>query len=107
MLVHTNHFLCDRMKPADTSRFMAHDTFLRYGLAKKMLEDKKGVVTVDNVKEILAAHKDYPDSICRHEDALDPAGLRMCTVFSIVMDMTALKMELLRGNPCENKYREV
>lgn len=107
MLVHTNHFLCDRMKPADTSRFMAHDTFLRYGLARKMLEDKKGVVTADNVKEILAVHKDYPDSICRHEDELDPDGLRMCTVFSIVMDMTILKMELLRGNPCENKYREV
>ena len=107
MLVHTNHFLCDRMKTADTSRFMAHDTFLRYGLARKMLEDKKGVVTADNVKEILAVHKDYPDSICRHEDELDPDGLRMCTVFSIVMDMTILKMELLRGNPCENKYREV
>ena len=43
------------MKPADTSRFMAHDTFLRYGLARKMLEDKKGVVTADNVKEIFGS----------------------------------------------------
>lgn len=97
------------MKPADTSRFMAHDTFCVMVLQENAGR-QKGVVTADNVKEILAVHKDYPDSICRHEDELDPDGLRMCTVFSIVMDMTTLKWSCCVVIPVKintGKFREL
>lgn len=107
VLVHTNHFLTERLRPADTSRLMAHDTFLRYGIAQKMLHHKRGAIDIATIKAVLTCHKDQPDAICRHEDPLDPAGLRMCTVFSIIMDLTELTMQLVRGNPCTNSYREV
>lgn len=107
ILVHTNYFLADRFKPADTLRFMAPDSFLRYGIAKKMLMNNLGKITLENIKEILTCHKDFPDAICRHEDMGEPAGVRMCTVFSILMDLKNLKMELAIGTPCENEYMEV
>lgn len=107
VLVHTNHFLADRFKPADTLRFMAPDSFLRYGIAKKMLKQNLGNITGEYIKEILSCHKDSPDAICRHEDMGEPEGLRMCTVFSILMDMKNLTMELAIGAPCENEYVKI
>ncbi len=107
IFTHANNYICDRMKPTDTLRFMAHDSFLRFNMAKKALKAVSGKITTDTCKEILRSHKDYPDSICRHNDEADPAGTRMCTVFSIVMDMTEGKMEVALGAPCENEYVEI
>ena len=104
IMVHTNHYQTPRLRPADTTRFMAPDTFLRCGIATKMLMMEKGNITINSIKKILVNHKDYPDSICRHEYPMAAQGTQMCTVFSIVMDITAGKMELTFGNPCENSY---
>ena len=86
---------------------MAHDTFLRYGIAKKMLDNNVGNIDTNLVKEILASHKDYPDSICRHEDPLDVPGMRMCTSFSIIMNLSTMEMEIAYSNPCENRYIKI
>lgn len=107
ILAHTNHFQTERLKPADTLRFWDSDTFLRYGIARKTLDKHAGQITVDTVKKILKGHLDKPDSICRHEDELEPSGKRMCTVFSIIMDLTKHELLLVRGNPCENEYQKV
>lgn len=107
ILVHSNHFLTDRLKSADTVRFLAHDSFLRYGIAQKILDAKKGRINQETIQSILKNHKDYPDSICRHEDSKDPVSDRKCTVFSIIMNMTTLEMWLICGNPCENTYSQV
>jgi isopenicillin-N N-acyltransferase-like protein len=107
ILAHTNHFQTERLKAADTLRLWDPDTYLRYGIARKMLDKNAGKITINTIKEILKCHKDQPDSICRHEDPLEEEGKRICTVFSLIMDLTSHEMLILRGNPCENEYQKV
>ena len=107
ILTHTNHFLTARMRSADTTRFMAPDTFIRYGIAKQKSQQARGKVDEKTLAKILRCHLDQPDSICRHEDPLDEKAHRICTVFSLIMNLTKGKMLLLRGNPCEHKYEKV
>lgn len=104
VLAHTNHFLTERIRPVDMSRLMAHDTFLRCGVASKFMHRNIGKLDEDLVKVLLRDHKDYPDSICRHNDPIDDAGHRMCTVFSLIMNMTKGEMLLAKGSPCEGEY---
>lgn len=107
VMAHANHFLTERLRAQDTSRLMAPDSLLRYGVADKLLCQHKGNIDENIIKTILSDHRDYPDSICAHEDPLDRPCYRMCTVFSVVMNLTNLKMELLKGKPCEGKYKLV
>lgn len=107
ILAHSNHFLTERLRLADTSRLMAPDSFLRYGVADKFLHRYRGQIDENIFKMILSDHKDYPDSICSHEDELDRPCYRMCTVFSVIMNMTTMQMQLLKGNPCEGTYKLV
>ncbi len=58
-----------------------------------------GKVTVDRLKEILADHVNYPESICRH-------GASVKSTFSIILNLNTLTMLLAKGNPCEVKYNE-
>lgn len=107
VLAHSNHFLTERLRIADTSRLMAPDSYLRYGVANKLLHRYYGNIDEDVIKMILSDHKDYPDSICSHDDELDQECYRMCTVFSVVMNLSTMKMELLKGHPCEGTYKLV
>lgn len=107
VLAHSNNFITERFRAVDTTKYMAFDTFLRYGIANKMLNQNIGQIDEDIIKDILRNHKDHPDSICRHNDPLDAAGHEMCTVFSIIMNMTKGKIYLLKGNPCEGEYQEI
>ena len=61
------------------------------------------ISTVD-IKEMMKDHTSYPDSICRHDDELEPEGKRMCTVFSFIMDLEREEMYFAPGNPCCNEY---
>lgn len=107
IIVHTNHFLTRMPEVEDLGRIMVPDTFLRYGRANKLFRQQQGMINEQVIKDVFADHADYPDSICRHPDPLDAKGVQMCTVFSIIMNLTTLKMELLVGNPCCSSYLEV
>lgn len=103
-LVHSNHFITPRLRSKDTSRFMFHDTFVRYGRADRLIRKEVGKIDVESFKKILSDHVEYPDSICRHSDPKDDPEERMCTVFSIIMDLTNLKMHFCYGPPCSNAF---
>ena len=50
-------------------------------------------------------HANFPDSICSHEDPEDPEFRRLVTVCAMVMDLTARRMWVTEGNPCEGRVR--
>lgn len=106
IFVHSNHFISPRLYHVDdTTRIMAPDTYLRRARANKLLHLSKDNIGPELIKDILRDHVDYPDSICRHDDPLDDPGHAMCTVFSIIMDLTSGEFDVIKGNPCAGEYQ--
>ena len=56
------------------------------------------------MKEVLKDHIEYPDSICRHDNPKVPEGLRMGTVFSMIVNLGTGDIYFCKGNPCEYEY---
>lgn len=107
LLVHTNHFRSLRLPPPplrETSKGKWPDTFLRCGIAEKTL-GRLDRIGLEDLKGIFAHHGDYPTSICHHEDPRDPAEKRLCTVISIIMDLTRGECHICPAQPCEEPYQ--
>lgn len=107
IIVHTNHFLSPRLPIAprkDTTKYKLTDSFVRLGRADKLMRAKKNKITVDDIIDVLSDHVEYPSSICRHDDLKLEPGLRMGTVFSMVVNLTSGDIYFCKGNPCELKY---
>jgi isopenicillin-N N-acyltransferase-like protein len=60
--------------------------------------------TIDTVKAVLSDHVNYPNSICSHSDPNDRPLDRQKTIATLIMDMTALEMQICWGNPCEAAF---
>ena len=104
-LAHTNHFITPRlMHVKDTSRVILPDSFLRLGRIRTMIRSLNRKATFSDLNAMLADHTSYPDSICRHEDELEPAGKRLGTIFSIIMDLDREEMYFAPGNPCDTEF---
>ncbi|MEG7530311.1 MAG: C45 family peptidase [Hungatella sp.] len=109
IIVHTNHFISNRLPLAprrDTTKQKFPDTFVRLGRADKLLRQKKNGISETDIMNVLSDHVEYPSGICRHDDLKMPVGLRIGTVFSMVVNLTQEKIYFCKGNPCERKYEE-
>lgn len=104
-ITHTNHFISSRFTTIkDTGKLIFPDTFVRLGRANRLIGNLNRRVTYDDIKTIFSDHIEYPNSICRHEDENVSMGMRMSTVFSIIMNLGKMEMEFCLGQPCVNKY---
>ncbi len=109
ILVHTNHFVSPRLPKyprKDTGKQKFPDTFVRYGRAEKLLRQKGTGICEKEIMDVLKDHVEYPGSICRHDNQKAEPGLRMGTVFSMVVDLTEGKIWFCKGNPCAKEYEE-
>ncbi len=104
VLVHTNHFISERLKPLDGSLALFPDSLLRLGRARQKLAARPGQITVETLQEIFRDHLNHPDSICRHPDRRDPDLEHAQTVASVIMNLTKKEMLITQGPPCENEY---
>ncbi len=105
-LAHTNHFISPRLTHVeDTSRITFPDSFLRLGRIRFLTHNMNRRVSLADIKLLLKDHISYPDSICRHEDILEPEDKRLCTVFSIIMDLEREEMYFAPGTPCNTEFR--
>lgn len=109
IIVHTNHFLSHRLPKSprkDTTKYKLTDSFIRLGHAERLIR-KKGVnIDENDIIQILKDHVEYPNSICRHNNEKIDEGLRMGTIFSMIINLTQGKILFCEGNPCENNYKE-
>lgn len=109
-LVHTNHFVSPNLLPTTKDRFQerAPDTHIRLGVAQRYFQQHQGLITADNIREILSDHINYPDAICRHaESDPRPVGKRgniFETVFSIITDLQRVEMSVANGPPCVTPF---
>ncbi len=105
VLVHTNHFTSERLKPLDTNVAQYPDTLVRFGRARQKIRAKRGKIGVEDFKEILRDHLNHPSSICRHPDERLPEMERAQTVASIIMNLSRREVHIAAGPPCENEYQ--
>jgi len=113
-LVHTNHYLSNRMARYETAFQKANEkspgsgagSIIRYNRALRLLRRELGKVTVASLANILSDHVNYPNSICGHIDESDPPLERYKTIFSIIINVTNLKVLICHGNTCVGEYKE-
>ena len=105
VIVHTNHFHSERLRPIDTNVSLFPDTLVRFGRARQKMMDRAGKITVEDFKEVFRDHVNYPSSICRHPDERDPEVEHFQTVASIIMNLTRKEVHIAAGPPCQNEYQ--
>jgi len=113
-LVHTNHYLSDRMRRYETlfrgrasnTPALGSGSLLRHNRASRLLMAELGKVTEDTLARILSDHFNRPNSICCHEDVSLPPHERWKTLYSVIMDPVGLRMRICPGNPCRGRYSE-
>lgn len=105
ILVHTNHFNSDRLKPLDGNLIQYPDTLLRYGRAQQKLLSRLGKITCADFQEVFQDHFNYPNAICRHPDERDHPLAQVQTVVSIIMNLTKKEIYIAEGPPCQSQYQ--
>jgi isopenicillin-N N-acyltransferase-like protein len=104
LLVHTNHYVCDRMLAYEGDTAYAVRSAVRYERARELVAGKPaGSVTMGSMRGILRDHERKPDSICRHPG---PGEDGAKTVFWCVADVSEGRIEFGRGNPCDSQTQE-
>jgi len=98
-LVHTNHYVSPWMRRFEFDPNRITGSLIRYNRGMRLLKNHLGKINIEELKEFLSDHVNYPLSICRH-------GKRIKSTFSIIINLNTLTMWLAKGNPCEVKYNE-
>jgi isopenicillin-N N-acyltransferase-like protein len=100
-LVHTNHYVCERMLRYEGDPDYAERSAKRYRRAGELLAAQpEGTVTEEALRRILSDHEGAPDCLCRHPDRF---GGDSKTVFWCVADVTEGRVTYGRGNPCDSR----
>jgi isopenicillin-N N-acyltransferase like protein len=108
LIAHSNHFLTS-VPVYDKKKAQSALSLIRPQRARHLLEDAlhSKEVSEEHLKTVLRDHYSYPNGICRHVDERDPVHDRICSVYSIVMDLHKVTFSIARGQPCEHEYETV
>ena len=104
-LVHTNHYLGEKMLPFERNPHEKFCSIVRYNRAKKLLGEALGRITPETIMKVQRDHLSRPDSICRHENPSDSEADRVKTLFGSIVDLTAGRVYISGSTPCETDYR--
>ncbi|MCL5074603.1 MAG: C45 family peptidase [Chloroflexi bacterium] len=102
---HTNHYVHPRLLPYDApSRPYNGDSYVRWSRINKLLRQRRGHITLQDLMSFAKDHVGYPQSICRHPlpglSELQTGN----TISSMIMDLRRLSLWITTGNPCQNAY---
>ncbi len=107
-LVHSNHYLSDKFKEkqdiAKVAKEYSASTIIRNNRINSMLKEKYGSINLDNCKEFMCDHLNYPESICRHPDPKKNKDERIITCSSFIILPSSQEMWITNGPACENKF---
>jgi hypothetical protein len=105
-LVHTNHYVCERMRRYEGDPGYAVHSANRYARAAELLAAAEpGTITAESMRGFLSDHRDEPDCLCRHPERT-PGPNSSATTFWWVADMTEMHLTFGRGNPCDSIAQE-
>jgi len=102
-LVHTNHYVSNKMRAREKDPGKVIDSQVRYHRASRLL-DQNEMHNIKTLQAIQRDHVNFSNSICNHAvDLSDPLD-REKTITALVIDLSAREMHIAWGNPCENPY---
>lgn len=108
LLTHANHFMDPKVlgvgQPLAEEKL---STFHRAARLKILLEEGKatGRLTAEGLMDILRDHDGRPDSVCRHPNPQLPEEERVESVVSVIEDLTARRMFVAAGPPCQAEFQ--
>ena len=103
-LVHTNHYVCERMLEFEGDVENAERSRVRYMRGRELLDaEPPGSMTRTRMRDLLSDHDTKPDSLCRHPEF---GYENEKTVFWCVADVTEGRIAFGRGNPCDSQGQE-
>jgi isopenicillin-N N-acyltransferase-like protein len=93
ILVHANHFESN-VPVYDTLKDWGGSSLFRSARARRLLTEKNDIL------EVLKDHHSAPLAICRHLDDRDDEDDKSETIWTVLMDLDALSLQLIPGPPC-------
>jgi isopenicillin-N N-acyltransferase like protein len=106
LLLHSNHFLSPGLHPVDLSLWAMPSSAVRLQRLRAFGAGGQHR-TLDDFRGLLADHADYPHSVCAHPDPGEHPLEQGATIASVLMDLTAGRMWVAAGHPCQVRYTEV
>jgi len=104
VLLHTNHFLAPHLEPVDVSLWAMPNSAVRL---QRLRAGARASAALEDFGALLADHADYPHGICSHPDPDEHPLEQGATIASVLMDLTARRLWLATGNPCQTPYTEL
>ncbi|UCE91498.1 MAG: hypothetical protein JSV90_08900 [Methanobacteriota archaeon] len=103
-MVHTNHYLAEKMQRYEEDPQAMTCSTVRYNRALRLVEAQLGEVSAESLQRLFRDHVNRPDSICRHRNRRHHQMDSSETIFSVVFDLTNLEAHVCRGSPCKGEY---
>lgn len=107
VVLHTNHFLTDRLPITDVSPWAMPDSPFRLARLRSAVASARPRLALDDFRAALADHANFPSGICCHPDGRLVPHDQGQTVASVLMDLDERRMWLADGHPCSRPYREL
>jgi isopenicillin-N N-acyltransferase-like protein len=105
-LVHTNHYVCERMVRYEGDPDYVPNSAARYDRARGLLAAAApGTIDAAMLRTFLADHEGGPDALCRHPERYDGSGTS-ATAFWCIADVGDMSIAFGRGNPCDSVEQE-
>jgi isopenicillin-N N-acyltransferase-like protein len=101
-LVHTNHFLSERLAADEQYLPRLPDSQPRYCRMKALIRERYGRLTLADLKGFFSDHAGFPQSICRH--AVADRDRAMKSIYSVIGEPDRGLLHVSAGNPCASEY---
>jgi isopenicillin-N N-acyltransferase like protein len=101
VLVHTNHFLADPGRQADTMVRESPDSLLRLDHARRRMDGLGAGIEAEDVLAAMDSHRGGAGAICCHPAAGAAFGDRWATLATVVVEPARAEMRVLAGGPCQ------
>lgn len=101
LLIHTNHYLSDKLSVRTFNKGLYPNSLNRYKTAERMLDGK--LIELDDILRTVSFHheSDTDSTLCRH--ACDNAD-NIESIFTMVVELIGMKLYLCIGTPCDHAF---
>lgn len=108
LIAHSNHFLTG-VPVKDLRKGLAALTLLRPQRARHLLQEQldRRSVAIEDFQRVFRDHYSFPNGICRHVDNRDGEFDRVCSVYSLIFDLTDRALLIAAHPACENEFESI
>ena len=98
-IIHTNHFLADRLKHGDTEPRIHPDTLLRQSYLWQQMQHVRAPSSADIIA-VMASHSGGDGAVCCHHNPQASPYDQIETLATIALHLESGELEVTAGGPC-------